>query len=462
MADNPAMSPAEALMWTVERDPILRSTFMTVTILDRPPDMERLGRRIGDAMAGFPRMRQRVRTASNIFDRHRWIEDASFDLRYHVRHLALPAPGDDRALNDLAALCLEDAFDPVRPLWQLTVIEGLEGGRAAMLTKMHHTITDGVGGLRLSSSFLDFDASGDTPVRMPSASAAKATDSDDSTSGRRALGLANVPSLDDAMSTVSSLAATAGRVLRPDNVVRQLRQAADGVASVIRQGSGAGASPLWGEDRSMGRWLDRIDLSLDTAKKVSKSLGGTVNDYFVAGVVGGADGYHRAKGAEVSTFRVAMPVSTRVDSSFGGNSFAPARINVPAGVVDPVERFKAVNAVTHVARTDPSLGMVDSLAGLLTALPPAVITPLARQQIAAVDLAASNLRGSPVQLYVAGAAVEANYPMGPTAGVAFNTTVLSYMGRLDLGLAVDVAAVAHPEQLRDCIVTSFNELDGAA
>src|SRR5665213_312544 len=98
MTDNPVMSPAESLMWTVERDPILRSTFMTITLLDRAPDMDRLAVRIGDAMAGFPRMRQRVRTATSPFDRHRWIEDASFDLRYHIRHVALAPPGDHRSL----------------------------------------------------------------------------------------------------------------------------------------------------------------------------------------------------------------------------------------------------------------------------------------------------------------------------------------------------------------------------
>ena len=447
MADNPVMSPAEALMWTVERDPILRSTFMTVTVLDRPPDMERLASRIGDAMSGFPRMRQRVRTATNIFDRHRWIEDVSFDLRYHIRHVALPPPGDDRALFELAALWLEDAFDPVRPLWQLTVVEGLEGGRAAMFTKMHHTITDGVGGLRLSSSFLDFDAAGTAPVRMPR-----------SEPDPEAAETASPSAIAEVLSTVTGLAGNAAKALRPDVALRQIRGAAASAVSVIRQGGGGGASPLW-EGRSMGRWLDRIDLSLDTARRVSKDLGGTVNDYFVSGVTGGAARYHRALGADVDSLRVAMPVSTRVDSSFGGNSFAPTRVVVPAGIVDPAERFRAIHETLAVVRKDPSIGFMDSVAGVIMNLPPAVLTPLARQQVSVVDLAASNLRGSPVQLYVAGAAVEANYPMGPTAGVAFNTTVLSYMSRLDMGLDVDVAAVSDPGLLRTNIVDSFAELD---
>ncbi|MHB1912132.1 MAG: wax ester/triacylglycerol synthase domain-containing protein [Acidimicrobiales bacterium] len=445
MAENPVMSPAESLMWTVERDPILRSTFMTITMLDRAPDMGRLEARIGDAMAGFPRMRQRVRTATSPLERHRWIDDASFDLRYHIRRVALAPPGTQRALMDLAALWLEDAFDPVRPLWQLTVVEGLDGGRAALFTKMHHTITDGVGGLRLSSSFLDFDQAGEAPVR------AAPTEEDPAEPARSGA--------TGALNNVANLAASAGRALRPDRLVRQVRGAADGAVSVLRQGmGGASASSLW-EGRSMGRWLDCIDLSLDTARVVSKDLGGTINDYFVSGVTGGAARYHRAMGAEVDTLRVAMPVSTRVDASFGGNSFAPARVTVPAGIADPAERFRAIHSLLSAARSDPAIGFMDSVATLLMSLPPAVLTPLARQQIAVVDLAASNLRGSPVQLFVGGAAVLANYPMGPTAGVAFNTTVLSYMSRLDLGLDVDVAAVADPPLLRTCIEESFQELD---
>jgi diacylglycerol O-acyltransferase len=436
------MTPSESLMWTVERDPILRSTFLNLTILDGVPDMERLARRISDAIQGFPRMRQRVRTATAPWERHRWVEDASFDLKYHIRKLSLPAPGNMRALLDLAGLILEDAFDPVRPLWQLTVVDGLAEGRSAMLVKMHHTITDGVGGLRLSSSFLDLDGPGRVPVRPPRPEPSQPAPS-------------RAPvSLDGVMSALGRGA----RIARPDLWVRQARAVAESAATVLRDGIGAGASPAWGA-RSMGRWLGCLDLDLDRAKGVAKRLEGTVNDYFVTGVVGGTAAYLRQSGTHVETLRVAMPVSTRVDSSFGGNSFVPTRVTVPAGIEEPAERFRRIHDALKVARSDSSLGMTDPVAALLGSLPPAVVTPLARQQVSSVDLAASNLRGSPVQMYVAGAAVRANYPMGPTAGVAFNCTILSYLSRLDMGIDVDVAAVSDPPLLRACIESSFKELD---
>jgi diacylglycerol O-acyltransferase len=444
------MTPSEALMWAVERDPVLRSTFLNITMLDRPPDMDRLAVRIGDAVTAFPRMRQRVRGATAPWDRPRWIDDASFDLNFHIRRVSLPPPGSDRMLFDLSARVLEDAFDPVRPLWQLTVVEGLEGGRAALLAKMHHTITDGVGGLRLSSSFLDFDAAGHAPVRV--APTGGAGPEDDKGSDGYASAAAR------ALRTTRQVA----EQLRPDRWAGQVRGAVDTVASVLRQGIGLGAGGgTWQGARSMGRRLDRIDLDLDEVRTAAKALGGTVNDLFVCGVVSGAADYHRAEGHTVEHLRVAVPVSTRVDRSFGGNSFAPARLTIPVGDPDVRRRFQAAHLALASARSERALTVVDRVAGVLLALPPAVLTPMARQQVSAVDLAASNLRGSPVELFVAGAGVLANYPMGPTAGVAFNATVLSYMSRLDLGLDVDVAAVADPDGLRACLEESFAELVAA-
>jgi diacylglycerol O-acyltransferase len=439
------MTASEALMWAIERDPVLRSTFLNITVLDRPPDMARLTRRIDETISAFPRMRQRVRGATVPWERPAWIEDASFDLRYHLRHVALPPPGTMRSLLDLAGLWLEDAFDPVRPLWQLTVVEGLNDGRAALLAKMHHTITDGVGGLRLSSSFLDFDPDGDSPVRVAVPAAAPA--------GTEA------PARPSAVATAARLGRRAAELARPDLLVRNGRDAVDTVASVARQSIGSPSrSGLWPDRRSMGRRLDTVDLGLDDARRTAKALGGTVNDYFVTGVSGGAAAYHRALGHPVERLRVAMPVSTRVDKSFGGNSFAPARVTVAVGDADPVSRFRQVHEVLSAARSERALGMVDALASVILTLPPAVLTPIARQQVASVDLAASNLRGSPVELYLAGGRVEANYPMGPTAGVAFNATVLSYMDRLDMGLVVDVAAVEDPGLLRSCIEEEFAAL----
>src|SRR5688500_2185633 len=136
------MTDTEALMWAIERDPTLRSAFLNVTFLDRAPDFGRFLDRMAGAVVEIPRLRQRVGESlrSPVPE---WVEDAEFDLGFHVRRIAVAPPGTDRDLLELAARLYQDALDPARPLWQLTVVEGLEDGRAALLAKMHHTITDG-------------------------------------------------------------------------------------------------------------------------------------------------------------------------------------------------------------------------------------------------------------------------------------------------------------------------------
>ena len=458
------MTPSEALMWAIERDPILRSTFLTVTVLDGPPDFDRLVRRIDETIAGFPRMQQRVRSAPVAlpWDRPQWIDDASFDLHYHVRRTALAAPGTQSDLLELAALILEDAFDPVRPLWQLTVVEGLRDGRAALLTKMHHTITDGVGGLRLSSSFLDFDPDGDAPVRVPRVPTGGADGSRRAETAADGTTAAAASRRSPLRGAFDGAIGAARLVARPDRAVRQARDGIETLMSVARQTVGqmgaASGSMLGSGARSMGRRLETIDLKLEDARRTAKALGGTVNDFFVTGVAGGAAAYQRALGADVEWLRVAMPVNTRVDKSFGGNSFAPARVTVPVSEKDPVARFQAAHQALTAVRSERALGVVDSIAGVILALPPVVLAPMARQQVQSVDLATSNLRGSPAELFMAGARVDANYPMGPTAGVAFNATVLSYMDRLDMGIAVDAAAIEDPAGLRERIEEEFEVL----
>src|SRR3954464_11164116 len=168
MAERPMrferrMSDAEALMWTIEKDPGLRSSFLQLTLLDKPPDFERFRRRMERAVKVLPRLGQRVVPPPFRFAPPEWADDPSFDLDFHVRRLAVAPPGTERQLLDLAALIYEDASDRARPLWQLTIVEGLEGGRAALLAKMHHTITDGVGGVRLSMQFLDLSPDAPDP-----------------------------------------------------------------------------------------------------------------------------------------------------------------------------------------------------------------------------------------------------------------------------------------------------------
>ncbi|MEY4174646.1 MAG: hypothetical protein RI900_1811, partial [Actinomycetota bacterium] len=157
------MSDAEGLMWRLEKDPHLSSTFANITLLDRAPDFERLVRRLDRAVHVIPRLRQRVQPVPANLSAPVWVEDPNFDIRNHVRHIALPKPGTLRQLLDLASLLTADSFDRTRPLWQFWVVDGLRGGKSALLQKMHHTIVDGEGGVQLSLQFLDFERDAPEP-----------------------------------------------------------------------------------------------------------------------------------------------------------------------------------------------------------------------------------------------------------------------------------------------------------
>jgi diacylglycerol O-acyltransferase / wax synthase len=442
------MSDVEAVMWAVERDPTLSSAFLNVTFLDRTPDLDRLRRRMDQAVMSARRMRQRVTPASiPVLGVPGWEDDPDFDVAYHVRRVSLEAPGTDRQLLDLAAREYTAGFDTDRPLWQLVIVDGLEGGRAALLAKMHHTITDGVGGVRMSAMFLDLERDAPEPPPPPPDAGDDGEGEAEEPSGlleaiRRPFDLTR-RAVADAVDSVRNPVETAQSMLRQFLVTDRAH------------------SPLWAGKRSTGRRFDVIGFPLDDAKRAAKALGGTVNDFYVTAVAGGAGAYHRAKGAPVTDLRVAMPVSTRSDRSAGGNAFAPTRVLVPAGIEDPAERFAALHERLAAVKSERSLGMADTFAGIVSNLPTPILLRLARAQVETVDFACSNVKGAPFDLYVAGAKVLSNHPMGPTGGTAFNATLLSYLGRLDIGVVTDTAAVDDPELLRSTIEESLREVVAA-
>ncbi|MET0883149.1 MAG: wax ester/triacylglycerol synthase domain-containing protein, partial [Acidimicrobiales bacterium] len=146
---QPRMSDADKLMWTIERDPLLRSTITSVVVLDSPPDHARLKDKVERASRTVIRLRQRVIGNALSFSPPRWEVDPNFDLDYHLRFVKAANDGSMRELFDIAEPIGMQAFDRARPLWEFTVVEGLEDGQAGLIMKVHHAVTDGVGGVKL-------------------------------------------------------------------------------------------------------------------------------------------------------------------------------------------------------------------------------------------------------------------------------------------------------------------------
>ncbi len=441
-------------MWTVERDPALTSSFLNITFLDREPDAEAFRRRMRRAVQGIPRLRQRIGAITGPWAPPAWEDDPRFDLGHHIREMTLGGSGTDREVLDFAAREYTEPFDPSRPLWRFTLVNGLQDGRAALLAKMHHTISDGVGAIRLSAQFTDVERHPDEPDDDP--------DVDDLSALKFRSDEPDDPSLADALVGAGKWAVgqAVHRVTHPQDLPGDAANAMETMRSLGRQllVTEPSRSTLWAGKRSTARHFDALRAELEPAKVASKALGGTLNDFFVAAVAGGAGSYHRQRGAEVGDLRVSMPVSTRSDRSAGGNAFTPTRVLVPAGIEDPVERFREVHERLGQVKNERSLGFTDALAGAMRSLPTPVLMRLVRQQVDTVDFAASNTRGAPFDLFIGGAMVLSNHPMGPTGGTAFNATLMSYRDSLDIGLNVDPAAVEDPQQLRDCIDAALFEL----
>lgn len=446
-------------MWSVEDDPHLSSTFANITMFDTVPDRARLRRRMWRASRVVAILHRRVVSGLTPLANPTWEDDPDFDLDRHLRYVTLPPGSTDADLRTLAAAITAEPFDRSRPLWEYVVVDGLPDGRAAMVQKMHHTITDGKGGIRLSIEFVDLERDApeppsvdDGPPPTPgnaapwSAVVSALTDvvRRNTETARWAIeeatGLARDPA--QAATTLAALPAEAAATAR--SVIRQL-----GVVDSHR-------SPVWTE-RSLARALETFDVPLADVKDAATRLGGSVNDLFVAAAAGGAGAYHRRAGHPVDELRMSMPVSTRTDRAAGGNAFTPTRVLVPLGA-DPARRFAEIHDRLTVTKTERAMGLTASLAGVVNLLPRALVVRLARQQVMTVDFATSNVRAAPFDLYIAGARITANYPLGPIAGTAWNLTTMSYRGNLNLGLHVDTAAVADPAALRDDVMDAFDEL----
>ncbi|WP_041298112.1 wax ester/triacylglycerol synthase domain-containing protein [Ilumatobacter coccineus] len=454
------MSDAEGLMWRLEKDPHLSSNIGTVTILDRAPDFDLFRQRLLGASLRMPRLRQCVRVAPANIAPPTWVTDSNFDIDHHVRRIALPKPGDERALFDLASLITAEPFDRTRPLWQFTVVEGLKGNRAALVQKLHHTIADGESGVQLSLEYLDFERDA-IPPSMP--------DPDEIDEAREAADADN-----DAADMVRNVLAGAFRL--PLGVLDQVRElladptqipdatssAADTVRGLVTQLSDVdGArSPLWTE-RSTRRHLETASAPFTETRAAAHALGGTLNTAFMTIATEAASRYHAELGAPVGELRASMAISTRTEGS-GANAFSLVRMLVPTDDIDIDERFRAIQAATDSAVRASSSASLDKMATFASALPTSMITRLARQQAHTIDFATSNVKGSPVPMYLAGAQLLSNYPIGPLSGVAFNLTLLSYLGRLDMGLNTDAAAVKEPDMLRRFIVEAVDRFTSLA
>jgi diacylglycerol O-acyltransferase / wax synthase len=464
------LSQNDAIMWHAEADPLLRSTIVVVMVLDRSPPWELVQSRVRRTIDEVPALRQRVVRVPLHPGVLQWVDVHDLDLGYHLRRVRLPEPAGLDQVLELARTTAAGGFDPARPLWGFTLVDGLDDGRSAFIVTAHHVVSDGIGAVRLAAHL--FDLSPDAP--HPESSAVDDAQPPDDATGEPAAGSVHAAPEPGALDrwlgavvndveTLGALAATQVHDAVP-NLIRALRQPVETarettttVRSVVRTVAPSleTRSPLMTE-RSMHHRFEVLDLPFDRLRAAGRAAGATLNDAFLAGITGGMRRYHEHHGVSVSELRMAIPISLRTDDhGEGGNHVTVLRTDVPVGVADPRERISRLHEVGLRLRDERSLAHTEAIASVLNAMPRGVIGAMLKR----VDFLASNVPGVPVPLYLAGSEVLEIYPFGPTAGSSVNLTLMSYRGRCGIGVHIDSAAIPDAAVFVRCIAEGFDEVD---
>lgn len=449
----PYLSQNDVVMWMVEADPLLRSTIVGITVLDHAPSWDQVTRRVERVTRHVPALRERVMRVPLHPTMLRWAVDPSFDLGYHLRHLVLPPPGTMDELLAFARKSAATGFDKDRPLWEFTLVEGLEGGRAAFVMKAHHVLTDGIGAVQLAAYLFDFEPDADPDGKEPPP-AVVARDQGTFDQLREIVEHDIDGVVDFARTSVRSVVPSLLHALRhPGEAVTETVEMARSVGRALAPVFDTKSPVMTG--RQMINRFSTYEVPLSALKTASKAAGGTVNDGFLAGITGGLRLYHEHHGAEIEDLRVAMPISMRSDHhEAGGNHVTVMRFSVPAGIADPAERIRALHAVAADVRAEPALPYSEALYSAVNLMPRAMVGSMLKH----IDFLASNVPGVPIPMYLAGAEVLRYYPFGPTAGSSVNITLMSYRELCCIGVNTDTAAIPDHEVFLDCLDRGFAEV----
>jgi WS/DGAT/MGAT family acyltransferase len=458
------IDPLDAVLLRGDETAVARSTIVGIYVLDEAPSWPRVIDAFERASRSVPRLRQRVVSANVPFSLPYWVVDSDFDLPYHVRRIRLPELGTLRVLLDFAQVHGSVPLDHSRPLWEATIVEGLDaetaGGRAALVLKASHAVADGVAGMAMALTLFDVEPDPELPPMPdpPPAERVAPRDIARQQVQRWPIMLADRGADNLRRSAVAwqnallrPVAATTTAVDRAGNSVRWTR-------SLVRTLSpGARPSPVWRE-RGPRRRYSVLEVPLAELRQAGKAAGGTLNDAYLAAVLGGIGKYHEESGCPIEEIPIAVPMSRRgPEKDAAGNRFAGARFAGPVGEHDPAARIRRIHQLVRARRAEPALDALRTFAPLIARLPSAAFEGLYGLAMSH-DLQVSNVPGYPMPVYLAGREVRRIYPFGPVPGVAAMVVLTSHVGVCYIGVNVDVDAVRDPALFDSCLHEGFAEV----
>lgn len=411
-----------------------------------------------------PRYRQRAVPPPFNIGRPTWEYDPNFDVRQHIRRLRIEPPGTDSQLADLAGRLYAGRLDRGKPLWEVYMVEGLEGGRTGMIAKTHHCLVDGVSGIELLTVTLD--VSQDPPPILPPS----VPDEPPSIPKRSTLFFDAL--WDNASEGLGRWANFQKTLvdLTMGGDSNGARDVARALAVAIPYFAVPTAPAPFDVPLSGGRKLACTEVSFQEVRDIRKVCGGTVNDVVLA-MLGGALGRYlemHGKPIEDRAVRVLTPVNVRREDEQGalGNHIAMLLVEVPVGMWDPVERLRTITERTERLKRDHIADGIESVSSLLLGMPAplgAMLGAVGPPPNTVANIICTNVPGPMIPLYTVGHRMLTAYPMPPPLwGIGINCGVLSYDGRLYFGIVADAQAAPDVDRLRDFLQQSYVELRVAA
>ena len=425
-----------------------------------PPSHEEFLAYLAGRLPRVPRYRQKLRTVPFRLGPPVWVDDPHFDLRYHVRRTALPAPGGDQQLAELMARVMSQRLDRDHPLWEYWVIEGLARERWALISKVHHCMVDGVSGTDLYRVIFDF-----SPEPSPPAADDRAAGAEPS-----ALGLAVHAVLDNAMLPARQALALSGAAADPGGAIRQAAGTARAVAKLAPALWPTAGSSLSGPIGKQRRYT-WARASLDDVKKIKRELGGTVNDVVLAAISGGFRALLLARGEQPQPHMVRslVPVSVRAPGEEGiyGNQVSAVLADLPVHVPGPAERLAAVQTELQALKASKEAVAGEALVALgryswypLASWWVRLAFALPQREVVTVT---TNVPGPGQPLYGMGRRLLEIIPYVPIATtVRTGISIFSYNGNVTFGITGDFASNPDLDVLARGIEQGVSELLAAA
>jgi WS/DGAT/MGAT family acyltransferase len=405
-----------------------------------------------------PRFRQKVRFVPLGAGLPVWVDDANFDLNFHLRRGAVPAPGGKRELADYVQRIHSRPLDRTKPLWEMYFIEGLEDGHVAILSKTHHAMIDGMSGMDIASVLFDFtpeprhvEAEDWRPTAEPSP--------------RDLLKDAVVGQVTNPVQ--AALANVSLALQAPQVVLDKVRQTVGGLVQLAARGA-APKSPF-NVKVGPNRRFAMCEVPVSDMKAIKNSLGGKVNDAVLAAVAGALNRLLRSRGISTQgvTLRTMVPVSIRDESQKMtlGNRVSSLFVDLPIGAPDAASRLRQITAATKDLKSSHAAVAASAIMGAGQWAPPTLhglaARLLGRQRF--VNLVVSNVPGPQVPLYLAGARMVVTYPVMPLGEtVALSIAVTSLSGVMGFGFTGDWDALPDIESLAEHMLASVEDLKKAA